>query len=403
MVKKKKSSRKVIKKKRYTPYVINKDKKEIIYNLKPDTGQYNLIQRIYIHGFVQLPSGFSKSGKGFTAPVSYLLGALNRTFNWRVEIHILEHGKTHLERLKTKTKIFFEYNELINVLNELRHLRHERNVKSNNLVVAFLNSQFPRLFKKSKIKYDSDYKKDIFSEIFKKKNIIKNLSSSDVDSLTDFYPKFIKAYGSRLSRRKRLLFSQKNKNTGESIYLRNIIKEFERRLKSGAQDENRWQEFLRDYILLFNTNYTGCIEKKSISLEGDYPDFMLVNVYEYLDIYEIKKPNTTLLKKDYSRNNYYWTAEIAKAISQVENYINELQRNKDAFINDVRDNSGIEIRVVKPRAYIIAGTSSQLTERAKKDDYQLLNRSLKNVEVILYDDFLKSLRNLLKRLQGEEL
>jgi hypothetical protein len=399
----KKSLKKYYKGKRYVPYIVNKNKKEIVYYLKPETGQYNLIQRIFIHGFVQLPAGFSKSGKGFTAPVSYLLGALNRAFNWRVEIHVLAHGKVRLQQLKSKTKIFFEYNELMNVLNELKHLRHERNFKSNNLVVAFLNSQFPKLFKKSKIKYDSDYKKDFFSEIFKKKNIIKNLSSSDVDGLTDFYPRFIKAYGSRLSKRKRLIFSQKNKNTGESIYLHNIIKEFEKRLKSGVQDENKWQEFLRDYILLFNTNYTGCIEKKSISIEGDYPDFLLVNVYEYLDIYEIKKPNTALLKKDYSRDNYYWSAEIAKAISQVENYINELQRNKDAFINDVRDKTGIEIRVVKPRAYIIAGTSSQLLERAKKDDFQLLNRALKNVEVILYDDFLKSLRNLLKRLHGEKL
>lgn len=151
--------------------------------------------------------------------------------------------------------------------------------------------------------------------------------------------------------------------------------------------------------MLFNTNYSEIIDKENISLTGDYPDFLLVNIYEYLDIYEIKKPNTLLLNKDTSRNNYYWSVEISKAISQVENYIELLERHKDAFINDIKTSKGINIRVIKPRGYIIAGTSSQVQGKAKEDDFKLLNGSFKNIEIILYDDFLKNLKNLLKRIK----
>jgi hypothetical protein len=54
--------------------------------------------------------------------------------------------------------------------------------------------------------------------------------------------------------------------------------------------------------MLRNT-YGEVLEKESVSLEGKFPDFMLLDPYSYLDIYEIKKPSTRLLKLDKSRNS----------------------------------------------------------------------------------------------------
>ena len=39
------------------------------------------------------------------------------------------------------------------------------------------------------------------------------------------------------------------------------------------------------------------------------------------------------------------------------------------------------------------GTSKQFTNKNMADDFQVLRRSQKNIEIILYDDFLKKLEN----------
>lgn len=61
-----------------------------------------------------------------------------------------------------------------------------------------------------------------------------------------------------------------------------------------------------------------------------FPDFALVTHDNYLDILEIKKPDTPLLKPDNSRNNFYWDSEPAKAIIQIENYISGITEHGDA-------------------------------------------------------------------------
>ena len=126
---------------------------------------------------------------------------------------------------------------------------------------------------------------------------------------------------------------------------------------------------------------------------------MLIDVYNFLDIYEIKKPTTNLLKHDASRDNYYWDTELSKAISQVENYIDEISKNALSFRDLIKKKKGIDIRVIKPRAFIIAGHSKQLDNVTKEENFRLLNTSLKNIEVILYDDLLSSLKNFLNRLK----
>jgi hypothetical protein len=43
--------------------------------------------------------------------------------------------------------------------------------------------------------------------------------------------------------------------------------------------------------------------------------------------------------------------------------------------------------------------SKQRTNETMEDNFRLLNRSLKNVEIILYDELLDNVRNFLKRLR----
>jgi hypothetical protein len=190
-----------------------------------------------------------------------------------------------------------------------------------------------------------------------------------------------------------------SKEAADVFYLDKIIKEFERKIKAKTQSESNWQKFFRAYIQVFNPAYATILEKKNISLSGDFPDFVPIDIYGYLDIYEIKKPNTRLMVLDRSRKNYYWSTEISKAISQVENYIDNATRLAPAIKENIKKHDGIEVKIVKPRGLIIAGTRNQLKDEKMEDDFKILSASMKNIEVVLFDDILNNLKSLFERIQ----
>ncbi len=105
------------------------------------------------------------------------------------------------------------------------------------------------------------------------------------------------------------------------------IEEFKKKL-STTSSESVWQKFLRDHILTLLNVYAFVIEKQSVDLAGKFPDFMLIDAYGYVDIYEIKKPQTKLLRYDQGRSNYFWDTEVSKAVIQTEKYISNVERHR---------------------------------------------------------------------------
>jgi len=99
---------------------------------------------------------------------------------------------------------------------------------------------------------------------------------------------------------------------------------------------------------------------------------------------------------DASRKNYYWSVELSKAIAQVEKYLYEIQRHT-TFKVELHTAKGIDINVVRPRGYIVAGKRSDITSDKMRHDFRILNESLKNIEGILYDDLVENLETFLSR------
>src|SRR5437867_12997494 len=84
--------------------------------------------------------------------------------------------------------------------------------------------------------------------------------------------------------------------------------------------------------------YIKAIEKMNIAVGNTkFPDFSLVTHDNYLDILEIKKPSTEILKPDASRGNFFFDSEISKAIVQVENYISNMTTFADAVRSYILD------------------------------------------------------------------
>jgi len=383
-------------KKKHLVCEIDRPKKRGKYFLLPSSPQYKWANRIALVGFDKLPSGLKSNGTGLPSRGYLLLRYLSDKFS-NCRLTLATNQKTSVTKSNGVSKITVSHDDLRRMLQGLRRISKRNYEEQRDTVLTILNESFPAHFKAPRRETD-DYQSGELAVLLDKKELFDNLSKQDIEQLGSFFPQFVKQYGATLKNPEKLL-ALSGKQHVELVYLENVIKKYERRLGGKVQNEHSWQRFLADYILVFNTNYASTLEKESIDLRGKYPDFLMIDAYNYLDIYEIKKPSTSLLRHDKSRGNYYWDTEIAKAISQVENYIAYAERNDAQLRVHIKQQKNIDVRVMKPRGFIIAGQRKQLKNQIMDENFRLLNNALKNVEVILYDDLLNNLKNFFKRLK----
>ncbi len=252
---------------------------------------------------------------------------------------------------------------------------------------------FPKYFKEGSRLFS--YEDDLFAGILTGHFMPTRLSKQDRAALANFIPKFIASGIAKSSA------SNKLKAGIELKILQQLAKDLEGRIQKD-KSEGAWQDYLKQNILYIQQGYIELIPKANISIVGtSYPDFLLVTHDGYLDILEIKTPFTQLLLEDKSHKNYYWSGEIAKAIAQIENYIQAIVEVGDTVKNKVKDTFGIDLRVIKPRGIIFAGNSNQFYgKKLIQDDFRLLNQGLKNVTVVPYDELLIRLQNYITVLSG---
>ncbi|TQF27428.1 hypothetical protein UNPF46_30650 [Bradyrhizobium sp. UNPF46] len=231
------------------------------------------------------------------------------------------------------------------------------------------------------------YQRGMFAEILTSVDQ-RLISTEDREALTKFVT------GASTSQTLDIPTAYQAKQDVQLIYLRRLVEEFDAEVTTG-HDESWWQKYFEKNILFFQESYIRRLEKLNIIVAGtQYPDFCVVTSDGYLDILEIKKPGTTLLSEDKSRHNFYWSTEIAKAISQVENYIDNITKQSDAIRSKLRDDLGIDLRIIKPRGLVVAGSTSEFTGKpAKADDFRLLNEGLKNVQIVPYNELSQRLKN----------
>ena len=99
------------------------------------------------------------------------------------------------------------------------------------------------------------------------------------------------------------------------------------------------------------------------------------------------------MSKETDRGNYYWHAETVKAIVQAEKYLYNAERKASTLADDIRREERIDVKVIKPRAILIIGHSNQLDDDNKKEDFKVLRKSLKNIEIVLYDELVEGMEN----------
>lgn len=220
-------------------------------------------------------------------------------------------------------------------------------------------------------------------------DILPKLSSEDKEAVNQILPEFLKAEA----------MSSIAIKAVEIDSLKRLAAEFKAELNN-QHPESWWQNYIQARILLMQQGYIRPVEKMNVAIGNTkYPDFALVTHDNYLDILEIKKPDTTILKEDKSRGNYHWDTEISRAIIQVENYLEHIANQAAEVRSFVKDNYALELKVVRPRGFILAGNSAEFSTQKQRDDFRLLSHGLKNVTVITYDELLVRLENHIRVLE----
>jgi len=353
-----------------------------VYALKGSYGDFTGF-KVYYLGFTKQPAFLQKSGRGF-AGLKHLLETLKSKFPkfsltfTPTEDSVAKKDSLYKVRLSaTSVKLLgnrrWDANRQLN-------LRLARQLLSGSLPKHFDSADPPLV-----------YQRGMFGQMFGTGFDVRQLSPEDRVALTDLITKTDP--GSSVSTLD-IPTAYKATKDVQLLYLKQLVGLFDKEIAAG-HDESWWQGYFSKNILFFQNDYIRRLEKLNIAVAAtQFPDFSVVTPDGYLDIIEIKKPSTELLKEDKSRHNFYWSAEIAKAISQVENYIDNVEKHADAIRNKLRDEQTIDLRIIRPRGIVIAGRSSQLASNNKKsDDFQRLNRGLKHVRIIPYDELSQNLKN----------
>jgi hypothetical protein len=98
---------------------------------------------------------------------------------------------------------------------------------------------------------------------------------------------------------------------------------------------------------------------------------------------EIKTPTTQLMGKLLYRNGVSSaSADLSGSIVQVLNYRRSLIRNLVAL----NDQSERKVEAFNPKCILIIGNTSQLNTAAMKDSFEVLRSSLKEVELVTFDE-----------------
>lgn len=395
------SERHLDKEGKFCVYEIFKRSKKTIYYFRGNQAKYT--SSFTLQGYEGLPPGLflNKEGYGFGKKGIFLLSALKNHISLDKKLNFVVINKKIKSIRKTAAtiNITLPFEDVRNLLQRLGRINEDNNNELRETVASFISTKFPKKIIISTSDFD-EYKPGEIAALLRRNKVAQKLDEEDLESLKNFFPKIFEASlkNRKIIRSKRDALIQKTKNTTDKIFLDEVIKEFEAKLKKGTLAESIWQEFLKSKVFRFMSSHAASIEKQNVSLDVSYPDFVLVDVYGFIDVFEIKRHDTSLLAFDDSHENYYWKPDVSKAIAQIENYIDAVTHNASDFTKAIKRKKHLDVRVIRPRGYIIAGMSRQFKSEKEFEDFRKLSTSLKNVNFILYDEILENLKNLRSKL-----
>jgi len=345
------------------------------------------VSTILFEGFQRIPDEINEKGYFKTSGLNYYLSKKLEELN--VNSFVISKIKDNsMRKYRNHHKIVLSYESFKKLRDNVAAINNEFKIERRQLIDDFFARIFPKKYKTSGISISNKTRRVIRNL---DESIIEKLTQEDVHKIFNFIESLLKnKYKASLSRYK--LFSAAKLKV-DDIAIEEVLKEFDSLLRQDPP-ERKWGKFLQKNLYLLDSKYIGVISELNVVLASQRKvDFGLVDAQGFLDIFEIKKPTTPLLSSNKDRGNYYWSTEAVKAIAQAEKYLYNAETKSDILSRDIRREKNISVNVIRPRAFLVIGMSSQLDASDKQEDFRVLRRSLKNIEIILYDELIERLKN----------
>lgn len=375
-------------------YIINQNKKAVEYF--PRAAKYYFFNKITLIGFSQLPYFLKKEGYSKNGVLNYI----NKVFKEKKikSLTIIKSGETNIVKRKKDKHLHLSYKSISRLCDDIGSSNYRYSREKTALVNKHFSNELPYLIKTPSIQKGKDQIKKSIQLLSIQRE--KDFEKDDVNNVTTLLTNLMKSgYKSQITKSK--LFKN-TKIQFDFVTLDEIIKEFESKMQKKLS-ESDWGKFLDNNLTLIDSKYIHSIPQLNVVLGGTRKvDFGLVDILGYLDIFEIKKPETKLLTKNKdSRGNYEWNKEALESITQAEKYLFHAETKGANLRDDIKRQRNIPLEIIRPRAFVIMGHSNQLDNDSKKQDFRILKNQFKNIEIILYDELLERLKNQKKSIESK--
>jgi hypothetical protein len=354
------------------------------------------IKKVTLEGFTNIPEEFAEAG--------YIKGKMGYYLSKKLieknvfSLTISKKQKDSVRKVRNKEA----YRMVLNYLSFQKMVRSLTNIESvakkdrRFSVDSHFNHIFPECYSSIAVP-GQNYAARLISSL--DNDVIRYLKPDQIKRILEFMEFLLQTKYTSVSYRQKLVGAAKIKV--DEVALQDVINTFEKML-SESLSEAKWGDFLQKNLFLIESKYIKLLSQLNVVLATSrLVDFGLLDSQGYLDLFEIKKPNTPILAKNKDRGNYYWNAEATKAIVQAEKYLYNSERKATNLTEDINRELGISVKIVRPRSVVIMGNSNQFDSNEKRDDFRILRMSLRNVEVILYDELLERLKNQQKKIYIE--
>ncbi|MCZ8090143.1 Shedu immune nuclease family protein [Flavobacterium sp.] len=372
--------------------IYKRDGKQIEYEFEGEE-----IKKIIVDNPKDFPNFISPFGYGFSE------NSLNNFFKYslkskEIDTLLLSEDKKSTKKGKVLIISYTDIEQLITSINqEQRACNDTKKILIKNLVVEIFPS----------INFDfteTNNNKDLILRNLNDK-LIEKLTANEIEQIGKFYVKATRKFKASHIIKKMTAGLLKN---AQILSLQEIIQKYEKLLNDNPT-ESEWQKFFDEYITLFDTRYVHKIDYKNIATGiTKYPDIVLVDIYGYVDFYELKKCGTPLIQYDKSHKTWFWSKEVSMVVSQVSDYLQKSKENALSYAKAIKDETeteteeGLNVNIINPRAIIVIGHTNQLDTDKKRNQFKNLRESLKDIEFVLYDELLERLKNLLDTIKIEK-
>lgn len=152
-------------------------------------------------------------------------------------------------------------------------------------------------------------------------------------------------------------------------------------------NESKLENWIKENDWVFGIEYIRRLDATRIGLHSD-ADLLVESLDGFVDLIELKKTSVTpLFIYDPSHHCYYPSAPLTQVVGQAIHYLGVMD---DQRLN-LKSEDGLNI--LKPRAKIVIGRSSNLSPK-EKEALRKLNDTLHNVEVLTYDEITTRARRI---------